>query len=81
MMPGDQFTVYDISIDETRPMTEDDLEMFKAVYSAFGMQREAEKALMALTLAVGQRKISSTDAWHILHPLTDWAASLEAKSQ
>lgn len=70
---AETFTVYDVNIDETRPLTQADLDMFKNVYSAFGMRSEAEKALAALTLAVGQGKVSSADAWPLLNPLIEWA--------
>lgn len=66
-------TIYDIVIDETRPITQADVESMGKVYSAFGMWREAEKALMALTLAVGQGKTSQEEAWRRLQPLLDGA--------
>lgn len=70
---AEAFTVYDISLDERRPLTQEDLDTFKNVYSAFGMRHEAEKALTALTLAVGQGKVSSADVWPLLNPLIEWA--------
>ena len=72
-MPADEFTVYDITMDERRPLRQSDLDMLQNVYTAYGMQREAERALATLTLAVGQGKVASSEAWEVLRPLTDWA--------
>ena len=73
------FTIYDISLDEKRPLRQADLDILNNVYTAFGMHREAGKALMALTLAVGQEKMTTGDAWHILDSLMEWAKAHQSR--
>jgi len=64
---------YDIAIDGTREATQADFDRLQDVYQAFATRHEGEKALAALSLAVGQGKFRYDDAMKLLKPLFDWA--------
>lgn len=63
--------IYDIGLDAMRDVTDDDVSAGLIAIAAFGKWREAEKALMEVTLEMGQGK----------RPLSDLAALIRSAAK
>lgn len=65
-------TYYDAGMGITMLVTQEVMNKYADLYSAFALIHEGGKALEALALAVGRGKVPYTDAMTCIDGLMDW---------